>query len=72
MVPTFLIAAWCGDTFHRLGVQDVIDIDSVDALFLLDGRRRREGEKKKREITVRKEVSLGLDCPAGRVMGCIS
>jgi hypothetical protein len=46
MVPNFLSAVWHGDAFHRLGIQDVESLTLVDALFLLDGGRRREGKKK--------------------------
>jgi hypothetical protein len=46
MVPTFLSAAWSGESFHRLGVQDTESLILVDALFLLDGGKRSEGKKK--------------------------
>jgi hypothetical protein len=45
MVPKFLSAAWQGKDSHRLGVQDVESLILVDALFLLDGGRRREEKK---------------------------
>jgi hypothetical protein len=47
MVPNFLSAAWCGEAFHRLVVQDVESLVLVDALFPLDGGRRREGKLEK-------------------------
>jgi hypothetical protein len=28
MAPTFLSAAWHGEDFHRLGIQDVAEFDS--------------------------------------------
>jgi hypothetical protein len=46
MAQNFLSAAWHGEAFHRLGVQDVESLILVDSLFLLDGGRRREGKKK--------------------------
>jgi hypothetical protein len=46
MVPTYLSAA-CGEAFQGQGVQDVEEFDSVDALFLFDGGRRRQGKKEK-------------------------
>jgi hypothetical protein len=61
MVPNFLSTAWHGEAFHRLRVQDVENLILVDALFLLDGGRRREGKKKK--LLCRRRVSPGLDPP---------
>jgi hypothetical protein len=47
MVPNFLSEAWCGEAFHGLRVQEVQSLILVDALFLLDGGKRRERKKKK-------------------------
>jgi hypothetical protein len=44
VVLTFLSVVWCGEAFHRLGVQDVKSLILVDALSLFDGGRRREGK----------------------------
>jgi hypothetical protein len=37
---------WHEEAFHRLGVHDVESLILVDALFPLDGGRKREGKKK--------------------------
>jgi hypothetical protein len=37
------------DVFHGLRVQDVKSLILIDALFLLDQGRRREGKKKEKE-----------------------
>jgi hypothetical protein len=47
--PNFLSVVWHGEAFHRLGVQDVVSLILVDALFPLGGGRRREGKKKEKE-----------------------
>jgi hypothetical protein len=44
-VPNFLSAVWRGEAFHGIGVQGVESLILVDALFPLDGGRRREGKK---------------------------
>jgi hypothetical protein len=44
--------------FHGLGVQEVESLILVDALFLLDGGRRREGNKEKK-ITMGEEDFSG-------------
>jgi hypothetical protein len=56
MTPNFVRAAWCGGGFQR--VRCVESLILVDALFPLDGGRRREGKKrteKKKKITMVKE-----------------
>jgi hypothetical protein len=45
MAPNFLSVTWLGEAFHGLGVQDVESLILIDALFPLDGGRRREGKK---------------------------
>jgi hypothetical protein len=42
MASNFLSVTWCGEDFHRLRGHDVKSLILVDALFLLDGGRRRE------------------------------
>jgi hypothetical protein len=49
MAPTFLNVTWHGEDFHRPGVHDVESLIVVDALFPLDGGRRREGRKKEKK-----------------------
>jgi hypothetical protein len=44
MGANFLSTVWFGEVFHGLGVQDVENLILVDALFLLNGGRRREPE----------------------------
>jgi hypothetical protein len=62
MAPNFLSITWCGEAFHRLGVQGVESLILVGALFLFDGRRRKEGKKKgEKKIAVGKRFSMGLD-----------
>jgi hypothetical protein len=68
MVPNFLSAVWHGDAFHRLGIQDVESLTLVDALFLLDGGRRREGKKK--NCHGGRKVSWDWTHLAGCVAGC--
>jgi hypothetical protein len=64
MVPNFLSVTWCGEAFHKLGVQDVESLILFDALFLFDGVRRSEGKKnKKKKSPWERKVSLGLDLP---------
>jgi hypothetical protein len=55
MVPKFLSVKWCGEDFHRLGVQEVESLILVDVFLLLDQGRRREGKKKENE----KNVTVG-------------
>jgi hypothetical protein len=43
--------------FHGLGVHDVKSLILVDALFLLGGRKRREGKKKRKE-----KEKVGFSC----------
>jgi hypothetical protein len=45
MAPDFLSAVW-REASHELGVQDVESLILIDALFPLDGGRRREGKEK--------------------------
>jgi hypothetical protein len=47
MTPNFVRAAWCGGGFQR--VRCVESLILVDALFPLDGGRRREGKKKEKK-----------------------
>jgi hypothetical protein len=65
MAPNFLSVTWCGEVFHELGVWDVEGLILVDALFLLDGGRRREGKRKEKEKKSLwgRRVSPGLDPP---------
>jgi hypothetical protein len=37
------------EAFHRLGVHNVESLILVDALFLLDGGRKREGKKREKK-----------------------
>jgi hypothetical protein len=46
MAPNFLSVTWLGEAFHGLGVQDVESLILIDALFPLDGGRRRERKEK--------------------------
>jgi hypothetical protein len=39
---------WLREAFHGLRIQDVKSLILFDALFLLDGRKRREGKKEKK------------------------
>jgi hypothetical protein len=65
MVPNFLSAASYGEAFHGLRFHDIKSLILVDALFLLEGRRKREGEKKEKEkqITVGEEGFPWLNPP---------
>jgi hypothetical protein len=47
MAPNFLNSVWCEEAFYGLVVQDVESLILIDAFFLTDGGRRREGKKKK-------------------------
>jgi hypothetical protein len=51
MVPNLISVAWWGEVFHRLGVQNVESLILGDALFPLEGGRRRERKKKEKEKT---------------------
>jgi hypothetical protein len=44
MAPNFLSVTWHGEAFPGVEVQNVKSLILVDALFLLDGGRRREGK----------------------------
>jgi hypothetical protein len=57
MAPIFLSVMWLGVAFHGLGVHDVKSLILVDALFLLGGRKRREGKKKRKE-----KEKVGFSC----------
>jgi hypothetical protein len=46
MAPNFLSAAWLGEDSHVIGVEDIKRLILCDALFSLDGGRRRKGKKK--------------------------
>jgi hypothetical protein len=48
-----------GETFHSLGDQDVVSFILFDALFLLDGGRRREGKKEEKKNTLGMESFPG-------------
>jgi hypothetical protein len=48
MAPNFLSIMWLREAFHGLRIQDVKSLILFDALFLLDGRKRREGKKEKK------------------------
>jgi hypothetical protein len=63
VAPNFLSAAWYGEAFHGLEVQDVESLILVGALFLLDRGKRREGKKKeeKKVLPWGRKLSLGLD-----------
>jgi hypothetical protein len=69
MAPNLLSFTWCGEAFHGLGVQDVKSLILVDALFPLDGGRRREGKKKEKE---KKDHHRGGEFPQGLTLlaGC--
>jgi hypothetical protein len=54
---------WCGEAFHGLRVQDIESLILVDALFLLDQGRRREGKKKEKKSPWGRRVFPGLDPP---------
>jgi hypothetical protein len=54
MVPTFLSAVWHGEAFHRMLQSQIL----VDALFLLDGGRKRE-KQREREIAMGEEGFSG-------------
>jgi hypothetical protein len=56
---------WHEEAFHRLGFQYVKSLILVGALFPVDGRRRREGKRKRKEekkLPWGRRVSLGLPC----------
>jgi hypothetical protein len=55
MEPDFLSVVWHREAFHSLGVQDVESLILVDALFPLDGGRRKERRKKEKKIAVGEE-----------------
>jgi hypothetical protein len=61
-----------GEAFHRQGVQDVKNLILVDALFLLDQGRRREGKKKEKEKKSpwRRKISWGWIHLSGCGVGC--
>jgi hypothetical protein len=65
MTPNFLSAVLCGEAFCGLGVHYVKSFILVDALFLLDGgkRRERKKERKKKKLPWERMVSLGLYLP---------
>jgi hypothetical protein len=46
MAPNFFSVRWHGEAFHELGVQSIDGLILVDALFMLEGEKRREGKKK--------------------------
>jgi hypothetical protein len=48
MAPNFLSVTCCGEAFPGLGVQGVVGLNLLGALFLLDGGRRREEKKKEK------------------------
>jgi hypothetical protein len=50
MVANFLSVIWHGEAFQGLGVQDVISLILVGALFPFNGRRRRKGKEKKKSL----------------------
>jgi hypothetical protein len=58
MAPNFLSAAWREEACHRIGVQDVDILILVDALFPLDGGRRRKGKKEKKSPWGRRVSTL--------------
>jgi hypothetical protein len=55
MAGNFPSAEWCGEVFHKLGVHYVESLILVDALFPLDGERRRKLKKKNHHV--------GGECP---------
>jgi hypothetical protein len=67
MAPNFFSVRWHGEAFHGLGVQSIDGLILVGALFMLEGGKRREGKKKRKEDRKKslweRRVSLGLDLP---------
>jgi hypothetical protein len=79
MAPNFLNVAWHGEAFPRLGVQGIESLILFDALFLLEGGRRREGKKKEKKVEKLpwgRRVSPGVDlscslCRGLQLLGAI-
>jgi hypothetical protein len=69
MAPNFLHAAWQGEAFHGLGIQDIESLILVVALFLLEGGRRTEGKKEKKS-QLRRGFPQGWTRLAVSVAGC--
>jgi hypothetical protein len=65
MAPNFLSTVWHGEAFHGLGVQDVESLILIDALFLLDGGRRRKRKNEKKNGLGVGWFSWGWTCFAG-------
>jgi hypothetical protein len=59
MPPNFLSVKCCGEAFLRLGAQGVEGLILVGALFLIDGRRRRERQIKRKEERKKKKNCHG-------------
>jgi hypothetical protein len=59
MAPNFFHVRWHGEAFHGLGVQSVEGLILVGALFMLDGGKRREKKKIRKED--RKKFTMGKE-----------